>query len=99
MIVVYVTFKLRAGADREAFLAADKTMQEEVFHQMKTFIRRTMAYNEEHDEWIQVLLFADTGEDLEMHSPDFANHPLVKAASVFVDENSIAGRAYTAIGG
>lgn len=99
MIVVYVTFKLTAGADREAFLAADKTMQEEVFHQMKTFIRRTVAYNEEHDEWIQILFFWDNGEDLEMHSPEFASHPLVLATSAFVDEASITGRAYVDIGG
>lgn len=99
MIVVTTTFKLKAGADRAAFLAADKTMQEEVFHQMKTFIRRTVAYNEEHDEWCVVLFFWDTDEDLEMHSPDFAAHPLVQATSAFVDEASIAGRAYTDIGG
>lgn len=99
VIVVYVTYKLKAGADREAYLAADKTMQEEVFHQMKTFIRRTVAYNEEYDEWLVVLFFWDTGEDLEMHSDAFAAHPLVQACSVFVDESSLVGRAYTDIGG
>ncbi len=99
MIVVYTTFKLKAGADREAFLAADKTMQEEVFHQMKTFIRRTVAYNPEHNEWIVVLFFWDNGEDLEMHSEAFATHPLVQATGEFVDADSVVGRAYTDIGG
>lgn len=99
VIVVSTTFKLKPGADRDAFLAADKTMQEEVFHQMKTFIRRTVAYNAEHDEWIVVLFFWDTGNDLEMHSEDFASHPLVQACSVFVDADSIVGRHYVDIGG
>jgi hypothetical protein len=99
VIVVYTTFKLKPGADRAAFLAADKTMQEEVFHQMKTFIRRTVAFNEEHDEWIVVSFFWDEGDDLEMHSPDFANHPLVQACAVFVDADSITGRHYVDIGG
>jgi hypothetical protein len=99
VIVVFTTFKLKPGADREAFLAADKHMQEEVFHQMKTFIRRTVAYNAEHDEWIAVLFFWDNGEDLEMHSDAFASHPLVQATSEFVDADSIVGRSYTDIGG
>lgn len=99
VIVVSTTFKLKPGADRDAFLAADKTMQEAVFHAMPTFIRRTVAYNEEHDEWIVVLFFWETDDDLEMHSDDFANHPLVQACAVFVDADSIVGRHYTDIGG
>lgn len=99
MIVVTTTFRLKPGADREGFLAADKGMQEEVFHQMKTFIRRTVAYNADHNEWIVVLFFWDNGEDLQMHAPAFAAHPLVQATAEFVDETSIAGRAYADIGG
>jgi len=99
VIVATTTFKLKPGADRDGFLAADKAMQEGVFHQMKTFVRRSVAYNEERDEWLVVLFFGDNGEDLEMHSPEFAVHPLVQATSEFVDESSIVGRAYTDIGG
>ncbi len=97
MIVVHVTFKLKPAADREAFLAADKTMQEEVMHQMRGFVRRTLAYNEDVDEWIAAMLWADG--PLAMHEPAFAQHPLVKAVGEFVDESTIAGRAYQDIGG
>ena len=65
---IHAAFVLLSFGLWEAYLAADKTMQEEVFHQMKTFIRRTVAYNEEHDEWIQVLFFWDDGNDLEIEA-------------------------------
>ncbi len=54
MIVSIVTFKLPPGADREAFLAADKAMQEEVLYHRAGFVRRTVAYSSERDEWAAV---------------------------------------------
>lgn len=99
MIVVTQTFKLLPGADREAYLAADKAMQEGVFHQMKTFIRRTVAFNEDLGEWLIVSFFWDDENDLEMHAPSFAAHPLVQACGEFVDPATVAGRSYTDIGG
>ncbi len=96
MVITTQTFRLRPGADREAFLAADKTMQEELVYQLPGLIRRTVAYSVEHDEWlIETLWSGEPG----YHLDAFGNSPLVSAVANFVDEASIAGRAYEDIGG
>jgi len=45
-------------------------MHEGLFHRLD-FVRRTVAYKENRG-----MFFSDNCEDLEMHSPAFAAHPL-----------------------
>jgi hypothetical protein len=96
MVITTQTFRLRPGADREAFLAADKTMQEEVVYQLPGLLRRTVAYSADREEFLVVTLWA--GEP-GYHLPDFFEHALTTAVAEFVDDSSIAGASYEDIGG
>ncbi|MEY2469661.1 MAG: hypothetical protein QOF21_2359 [Actinomycetota bacterium] len=96
MEIVTQTFKLRPGADREAFLAADKAMQEEVVYQLPGLVRRTVAHNAERDDVLFVTFWAG---DPGYHRDEFANNPLTKAVGEFIDESTIAGWQYQDIGG
>ena len=59
MIVVTQAFKLADGVDRQDFVRADKSLQEDVLYQDPAFIRRTVAYNEADDEWAVVTFLWD----------------------------------------
>lgn len=88
MIVVTQSFRLADGVGREAFLAADKTLQEDVLHQDPGFIRRTVAYSEERDEWSVVTFLWDEATNADP-----------KLVADLIDASSLDTRAYQDIGG
>jgi heme-degrading monooxygenase HmoA len=55
-IVEISTFRLAAGSDEPAFLAADKRVQTELVPNRPGFLRRTTARR--GDEWVVVTLWA-----------------------------------------
>ena len=85
MIVSIVTFKLLPGADREAFLAADKAMQEDVLYHREGFVRRTVAFSADRDEWI---------------AASFSwSEPVLDVVDGHVDPSTVATSYYADIGG
>lgn len=86
MLIDVTVFQLRAGADEEAFLAADKRAQAEL-SPARGFVRRTTARGE-NGNWL-VLTFWDDVE------------PMVTSAALdeFIDESTALSARFTDIGG
>jgi hypothetical protein len=55
-VIEIITFRLRAGADVEAFLALDSRVQTEVAYQCAGLLRRTIA--RDGDRWLVLQIWA-----------------------------------------
>jgi hypothetical protein len=84
-------FQLAAGADEDAFLAADARAQVEVAYRQRGLLRRT-TMRADDGEWLVATLWA-TREDAD------AAEPVIGALLPFIDASSLRVRRYEALPG
>ena len=90
-----MTFRLRDGADTEAFLAADKRLQSDFAYQQPGLVRRTTARGTggQAGEWIVVDLWA-TAEDADASAARWDADPVAQAFMAFVEPGTVDVRRY-----
>lgn len=86
-----MTFRLRDGADEEAFLAADKRLQTDFAYQQPGIVRRTTARGD--DGWIVVDLW-QSAEAADAMSARWDADPIAAAFVSFLDEASVTVHRY-----
>ena len=96
MVVEIQTFRLAAGADEAAFLAADQRLQAELMVSAPGFVRRTTA-RDEQGGWAVVQLWAS-----DRHAADAArwadgSHPALAGFRRLLDPASLQVRRYTTL--
>ena len=96
-VIETMTFRLTAGADEAAFLAADYRVQTEFIPNLPGFVRRTTARGSEGD-WLVVTLWR-TEADADGAAALEDGHDAVNAFVSFVDANSIARARFTELEG
>jgi hypothetical protein len=92
MVIETTTFRLAAGADEAAFLAADYGVQTEFVPYQRGFTRRTTARGAD-GEWIVVVLW-DSVADAESCARLAPGDAAVAAFDALVDPRSRTTRRY-----
>ena len=94
-VIETMTFRLVAGADDDAFLAADKRLQSDFAYQQPGLLRRTTArgQGDRAGEWIVVDLWS-SAEDADAGAARWDHDPVVAEFMAFVDAGSVEVRRY-----
>jgi hypothetical protein len=94
-VIETMTFRLVDGADRSAFLAADKALQSDFAYQQPGLVRRTLAQGDgdRAEEWVVVDLWA-LAEDADACAERWDGDPAARAFMAFVDRGSVDVRRY-----
>lgn len=77
------TFRLAAGTDESAFIAADARFQTEVAYHAPGIVRRTLARGED-DEWLVVTVWYDAAHADSGPTPGEDLQAMIDAGSVRV---------------
>jgi heme-degrading monooxygenase HmoA len=86
------TFRLAESADEDAFLQADRQVQERYMLRQPGFLRRTTARGDA-GEWAVLLLWR-SHDDAVAAQNAMGNDPVVAAFTSLLDTPSIRGRRY-----
>ena len=94
-VIETMTFRLRDGAEEEAFLAVDKRLQSDFAYQQPGLVRRTIARGDgaQAGEWIVVDLWWDA-EHADACARRWESDPLAQEFMAFVDRESVDVRRY-----
>ncbi|MFP3902395.1 MAG: hypothetical protein ACLFXM_16180 [Acidimicrobiia bacterium] len=94
-VIETMTFRLVAGADEAAFLAADKRLQSEFAYQQPGLLRRTTArgLGDRAGEWIVVDLWG-SADDAEAAADRWDDDPTARELMSFVDAATVEVRRY-----
>jgi hypothetical protein len=94
-LIETMTFRLRDGADVEAFLAVDQRLQSDFAYQQRGIIRRTIARGNDAQagEWIVIDLWWDA-ESADACAQRWESDPLAREFMAFVDRDSVDVRRY-----
>ena len=95
MVVETLTFRLAAGADEGAFLAADRRVQTEFAYRQPGLLRRTTARGAGGD-WLVVDLW-ETDGDADACDARWAGDPAARAFMALVDPDSVRTARYSTI--
>ena len=95
MLIAIHMFRLVAGADVAAFLAADRAVQTEFIPNQPGFVRRTTARADDGG-WVVIELWG-SAEEADAAGALAADHPVVAAFDAFVEPGSSARRRYTTL--
>lgn len=94
-VIETMTFRLRDGADQDAFLAVDKRLQSDFAYQQPGLVRRTIArgHGDHAQEWLVVDLWwsAAAADDCAQR---WDRDPLAQEFMAFVDATSVDVRRY-----
>lgn len=93
-VIETTTFRLAAGADEDAFLAADERVQADFAYQQEGMLRRTTARGDEG--WIVIELFW-SAEAADAAARQRDSDPAVATFMELVDPASVQTRRYTAL--
>jgi secreted protein with Ig-like and vWFA domain len=94
-VVETQTFRLLDGADDEAFLAADRRVQDEFIWRQPGFVRRTTARGSD-GEWLVVVLW-QTIEQAEAAHAAFESDDTTADRRALVDKPSVRVNRYTTL--
>jgi hypothetical protein len=94
-VIETMTFRLAAGADEGAFLAADKRLQSDFAYQQPGLVRRTTArgLRDRAGEWIVVDLWR-SAEDADACADRWDGDPVAQEFMAFVDADTVEVRRY-----
>jgi hypothetical protein len=94
-VIETLTFRLRDGADEEAFLSVDKRLQSEFAYQQPGLVRRTIARGggAQTGEWIVVDLWWDA-EAADTCAQRWDADALAQEFMSFVDRETVDVRRY-----
>jgi hypothetical protein len=94
-VIETMTFRLVAGADEGAFLAADKALQSDFAYQQPGLVRRTTARGDgaRAGEWVVIDLWA-RAEDADAGAAAWEGDPAARAFMDFVDRATVEVRRY-----
>ncbi len=87
-----MVFRLAAGADETAFLAADKALQSDFAYQQPGLLRRTTAKGKGGD-WLVVDLW-QSEDDADACGARWVSDPVAQAFMAFVDGSSLRTGRY-----
>lgn len=89
-----LTFRLAAGADEDAFLAADRRVQTEFAYRQPGLLRRTTARStSDEGGWIVIDLWASAA-DADACDARWPADPAAGAFMAFVDPSSVVSARY-----
>ena len=91
-VIETMTFALQAGADVEAFLAADRRLQVEFADRQPGLVRRTTARDADGG-WIVIDLW-ESAADVDAMGARWDADPVAAAFMAFVDSDSVDVRRY-----
>ena len=94
-IVEIARFKLKAGADEQAFLAAEKGLMNGQIRQQTGFISRQAAKGD-NGEWVVILQW-ESAKDAEAWTPKFMQDQNGKAFAAQLDFSSMKQDRYQII--
>jgi hypothetical protein len=94
-VIETMTFRLAAGVDEAAFLAADKRLQSDFAYQQPGLVRRTTArgVGDWAGEWIVVDLWRD-GEAADGAAARWDEDPAAREFMAHVDRATVEVRRY-----
>jgi hypothetical protein len=92
MVIETQTFRLAAGADEDAFLAADRRVQDEFIPRHAGFLRRTTARGDDGD-WLVIVLWY-TAADADASAALAADHPATTAFRALLDGATLRTTRY-----
>ncbi len=93
-MIEILTFKLREGADEEAFLAADKRVQAEFAYQQPGLMRRTTARAASPDEGWAVIDLWKSDADADACDARWGQDEATAEFMSFVDLGSVSSARY-----
>ena len=91
-MIEILTFRLAAGVDEAAFLAADKRVQTEFAYQQPGMLRRTTARHGD-GEWVVIDLWRSDA-DADACDARWSGDPVAGAFMAFVDRETVRVRRY-----
>ncbi len=94
-VIETLTFRLIAGADDEAFLAADRRLQTEFVYHQPGIVRRTTARSDD-GEWFVVTVWG-SGADFDAAAARGQTSPEVAEFVALLDESSVRTSRYTTL--
>jgi hypothetical protein len=94
-VVETLTFRLAAGADDAALLAADRRLQTEFVYHQPGIVRRTTARNDD-GEWFVVTLWVSDA-DFDAAGARGRTSPEVADFVALLDESSVRTSRYTTL--
>jgi hypothetical protein len=94
-VIETMTFRLAAGADEGAFLAADTRLQTDFAYQQPGLMRRTTArgVDDRAGEWIVVDLWR-SADDADACARRWDDDPVAQDLMAFVDPATVEVRRY-----
>jgi hypothetical protein len=94
-VIETMTFRLAAGVDEAAFLAADKRLQSDFAYQQPGLVRRTTArgVGDRAGEWIVVDLWRD-GDAADDAAARWDDDPVAREFMAHVDRSTVEVRRY-----
>lgn len=94
-VIEIAAFSLVAGADVDAFLAADRAVQTEFIPNRRGFLRRTTARND-RGAWAVITLWASE-EDADATAAAAEGDPVMTAFRGFVDGTTFRQNRFTTL--
>ena len=94
-VIETLTFRLTAGADDAAFLAADRRLQTEFVYHQPGIVRRTTARSDD-GEWFVVTVWG-SGSDFDAAAARGRSNRLVSEFVALLDESSVRTSRYTTL--
>ena len=91
-VIEILRFRLRTGADEEAFVAADKRLQAEFAYQQPGLLRRTVARGE-GQEWVVLSLWA-TPDSADAGDMLWAPDDTCRAFRSFIDPGTVRSERF-----
>jgi hypothetical protein len=95
-VIEILRFRLAAGVDEAAFLAADRRVQQEFAYQQPGLLRRTTARGEDGG-WIAIDLWRSAA-DADACDARWERDPVAQAFMGLLDRSSVAVERYQELG-
>lgn len=92
MLIEISTFRLASAAGDDEFLAADKAVQEEYFHQRPGFVRRTTARGDD-GSWAVITMWG-SAEYADASAAQAGEDPRWDRFQVLIDGGTLETRRY-----
>jgi hypothetical protein len=96
LVIEIMTFRLAPGAGEEAFLAADRRVQEEFAYQQPGLLRRTTARGRDGG-WIVIDLWR-SGADADACDQRWEHDPVTQGFMTLLDRSSVRTERYQELG-
>ena len=99
-VIETMTFRLAAGEDEVAFLAADKRLQTDFAYQQPGLVRRTTAQGDgtRAGEWIVIDLW-ESAQHADACAERWESDPIAQEFMAFVDRSTVEVRRYNDLPG